>query len=158
MRTPAARCLRRAACFAYVRGARAQTYALLADPTIHFLSPAMMFLVVTVWSRKTTEETVTWFGVLNFGAKWLPWAMLLVSLMLNNNPSESDPAHSICAVSSLSFLHCVARHGVLSVGWFICLARRRSHQLDGRGDGIPLLGAVRHLATRNTDRAASGRG
>ena len=104
MRTPAARCLRRAACFAYVRGARAQTYALLADPTIHFLSPAMMFLVVTVWSRKTTEETVTWFGVLNFGAKWLPWAMLLVSLMLNNNPSESDPAHSICAVSVVAFL------------------------------------------------------
>lgn len=63
----------------------------------------MMFLVVTVWSRKTTEETVTWFGVLNFGAKWLPWAMLLVSLMLNNNPSESDPAHSICAVSVVAF-------------------------------------------------------
>lgn len=50
----------------------AQTYALLVDPTIHFLSPAMMFLVVTVWSRKTTLDTMVWFGVLNFSPKNLP--------------------------------------------------------------------------------------
>ncbi len=65
-----------------------QMFALLADPTIHFLSPAMMFLVVTVWARKSGVESVTWFGVVTFGSKWLPWAMLTVSLMLNNNPGE----------------------------------------------------------------------
>jgi hypothetical protein len=35
-----------------VRAWCCQAYALLVDETIHFLSPAMMFLVITVWCRK----------------------------------------------------------------------------------------------------------
>jgi hypothetical protein len=50
--------------------------------------------VVTVWARKSGVASVTWFGVLNFGSKWLPWAMLVVSLVLNNNPSERMPRRS----------------------------------------------------------------
>jgi|EP01047_Picozoa_sp_COSAG01_P040130 hypothetical protein len=63
-----------------------QTIALLFDPTIHFLSPAMMFLVVTVWCRMNSEETLTWFGVIHFSPKWLPWVLLVISFMLYNNP------------------------------------------------------------------------
>merc|ERR1711907_894165 len=62
------------------------TIALLFDPNIHFLSPAMMFLVVTVWSRKNSEETITWFGVIHFSPKWLPWVLLVISFMLYKNP------------------------------------------------------------------------
>jgi hypothetical protein len=48
----------------------------------------MLFLVVTVWARKSGTDSVTWFGVVTFDSKWLPWAMLTVSLVLNNNPGE----------------------------------------------------------------------
>ena len=62
------------------------TYALLMDPTIHFLSPAMLFLVLTVWCRKHQGEVLTWFAVIQFDCFYLPWVLLLVSFCLYNNP------------------------------------------------------------------------
>jgi Derlin-2/3 len=54
---------------------------------IHFLSPSIIFMFVTLWARIHRGTNASWlFGILNFDASWCPWFWAVVSLMLSNNP------------------------------------------------------------------------
>ena len=121
-----------------------EAYALLADELIHFLSPAMMFLVITVWSRKTTDLTVTWFGVLHFGVKW-------------QAPRRPRAPRALRAFVSAQQVWRGAQGAVGDAGALAVAQQQPDHQPDGRGDRLRVRGAGGHLAAGDAHRAASGR-
>ncbi|VDK47646.1 unnamed protein product [Cylicostephanus goldi] len=50
-----------------------------------FLGQAFTIMLVYVWSRRNPHIQMNFFGVLSFTAPYLPWVLLLFSLLLGNN-------------------------------------------------------------------------
>lgn len=50
-----------------------------------FLGQAFTIMLVYVWSRRNPYIRMNFFGVLSFNAPYLPWVLLLFSLLLGNN-------------------------------------------------------------------------
>lgn len=50
-----------------------------------FLGQAFTIMLVYVWSRRNPYVRMNFFGVLSFNAPYLPWVLLLFSLLLGNN-------------------------------------------------------------------------
>ncbi|XP_031202354.1 derlin-3 isoform X3 [Mastomys coucha] len=50
-----------------------------------FLGQALMAMLVYVWSRRSPHVRVNFFGLLNFKAPFLPWALMGFSLLLGNS-------------------------------------------------------------------------
>jgi len=50
-----------------------------------FLGQAFTIMLVYVWSRRTPETRMNFFGLLNFNAPYLPWVLLAFSVLLGNS-------------------------------------------------------------------------
>ncbi|KAF1760376.1 hypothetical protein GCK72_008625 [Caenorhabditis remanei] len=50
-----------------------------------FLGQAFTIMLVYIWSRRNPNIQMNFFGVLTFTAPYLPWVLLLFSLLLGNN-------------------------------------------------------------------------
>jgi Derlin-2/3 len=55
-------------------------------PTIKFLGPSLMFMMVYVWARRNEHQLLNFLGLFNFRAPYLPWIFLGFSCMLGTSP------------------------------------------------------------------------
>ncbi|XP_048199538.1 derlin-3 isoform X1 [Perognathus longimembris pacificus] len=53
--------------------------------SLFFLGQALMAMLVYVWSRRSPQVRVNFFGLLTFQAPFLPWALMGFSLLLGNS-------------------------------------------------------------------------
>ncbi|CAH6789830.1 derlin-3 isoform X1 [Phodopus roborovskii] len=53
--------------------------------SLFFLGQALMAMLVYVWSRRSPHVRVNFFGLLNFQAPFLPWALMGFSMLLGNS-------------------------------------------------------------------------
>lgn len=54
---------------------------------IHFLGSSLTFMMVYVWGRKNKNVRMSFLGLFNFTAPYLPWVLLGFSIMLGNSAS-----------------------------------------------------------------------
>lgn len=84
--------------------------------SLFFLGQALTAMLVYVWSRRSPQVRVNFFGLLTFQAPFLPWALMGFSMLLGNSilvdllgePScpASQPAHpKLAALPQPSHLH-----------------------------------------------------
>lgn len=53
--------------------------------SLFFLGQALVAMLVYVWSRRSPQVRVNFFGLLTFQAPFLPWALMGFSLLLGNS-------------------------------------------------------------------------
>mmetsp|Transcript_16004 Transcript_16004/g.34763 ORF Transcript_16004/g.34763 Transcript_16004/m.34763 type:complete len:229 (-) Transcript_16004:367-1053(-) len=53
---------------------------------IQFLGSSLTFMMVYVWGRRNQHVNMSFLGLFNFNAPWLPWVLLLFSVMLGSSP------------------------------------------------------------------------
>lgn len=53
---------------------------------ITFLGSSLTFMMVYVWGRRHQFVNLSFLGIFNFTAPYLPWVLLAFSLMLGNSP------------------------------------------------------------------------
>ena len=53
---------------------------------IQFLGSALAFMMVYVWGRRHQYVNLSFLGIFNFTAPYLPWVLLAFSLVLGNSP------------------------------------------------------------------------
>lgn len=51
-----------------------------------FLAPSLAFMVVYIWSKRNPEVTLSFLGLFNFNAPYLPWVILGFGLLLGQSP------------------------------------------------------------------------
>jgi Derlin-2/3 len=51
-----------------------------------FLAPSLAFMVVYVWGRRNPHVTLSFLGLFNFTAPYLPWVILGFGMVLGQNP------------------------------------------------------------------------
>jgi Derlin-2/3 len=51
-------------------------YLIPKAPSLLFLAPSLAFAIVYVWSRRNTNVTMSFLGLFNFTAPYLPWVIL----------------------------------------------------------------------------------
>lgn len=84
---------------------QAQLLGLLGS--LFFLGQALTAMLVYVWSRRSPQVRVNFFGLLTFQAPFLPWALMGFSMLLGNSIlvdllGESLPARPApCGLPSL---------------------------------------------------------
>jgi len=49
-----------------------------------FLSTPLTFMLVYIWSRRNPQVRMSFLGILNFNAPYLPWVLLGFTVLLNN--------------------------------------------------------------------------
>lgn len=52
---------------------------------LHFLGHALTFMMTYVWGRRNEDIKMTFLGVLQFNAPYLPWVMLTFSALLGHS-------------------------------------------------------------------------
>uniref|UniRef100_A0A7S1ESP2 Derlin n=1 Tax=Timspurckia oligopyrenoides TaxID=708627 RepID=A0A7S1ESP2_9RHOD len=55
-------------------------------PSIVFLGPSLTFMMVYVWGRRNERQVMNFLGLFNFRAPYLPWVLLLFSIVLGSSP------------------------------------------------------------------------
>ncbi|BBN15612.1 Derlin-2/3 [Marchantia polymorpha subsp. ruderalis] len=53
---------------------------------IYFLSNSLTFMMVYVWSKRNPNVQMSFLGLFSFTAPYLPWVLLLFSLMVASSP------------------------------------------------------------------------
>ena len=53
---------------------------------IQFLGSSLTFMMVYVWGRRHQYVNLSFLGIFNFTAPYLPWVLLPFSLMLGSSP------------------------------------------------------------------------
>jgi len=53
---------------------------------VMFLAPSLAFVVVYVWSRRNPHVTLSFLGLFNFNAPYLPWVITGFGMLLNHSP------------------------------------------------------------------------
>lgn len=53
---------------------------------IQFLGSSLTFMMVYVWGRRHQYVNLSFLGIFNFTAPYLPWVLLAFSLVLGNSP------------------------------------------------------------------------
>jgi Derlin-2/3 len=53
---------------------------------IQFLGSALAFMMVYIWGRRHQYVNLSFLGIFNFTAPYLPWVLLAFSLVLGNSP------------------------------------------------------------------------
>lgn len=53
---------------------------------IQFLGSSLAFMMVYVWARRHPHIPLSFLGVFNFSAAYLPWVLLAFSVMLGSSP------------------------------------------------------------------------
>jgi len=52
--------------------------------SVHFLGSSLTFMMVYVWGRRNEDVRMSFLGVFSFTAPYLPWVMLMFSVLLGN--------------------------------------------------------------------------
>lgn len=76
--------------------------------SLFFLGQALMAMLVYVWSRRSPQVRVNFFGLLNFQAPFLPWALMGFSMLLGNSVLTDllgEPAHPSHSLKSAAPIH-----------------------------------------------------
>jgi len=55
-------------------------------PKIMFLAPSLAFMVVYIWGRRNPHVTLSFLGLFNFTAPYLPWVILGFGMLLGQSP------------------------------------------------------------------------
>jgi len=55
-------------------------------PKVMFLAPSLAFMVVYVWSRRNPHMNLSFLGLFEFTAPFLPWVILAFGVMLGQSP------------------------------------------------------------------------
>jgi len=55
-------------------------------PKVLFLAPSLAFMVVYVWSRRNKNVRMSFLGLFNFTAPYLPWVILGFGILLGQSP------------------------------------------------------------------------
>eukprot|EP00217_Crustomastix_stigmatica_P014534 CAMPEP_0183801916 /NCGR_PEP_ID=MMETSP0803_2-20130417/29073_1 /TAXON_ID=195967 /ORGANISM="Crustomastix stigmata, Strain CCMP3273" /LENGTH=212 /DNA_ID=CAMNT_0026046647 /DNA_START=129 /DNA_END=763 /DNA_ORIENTATION=- len=53
---------------------------------VQFLGSSLTFMMVYVWARRNEHTNMSFLGLFNFTAPYLPWVLLLFSMMLGSSP------------------------------------------------------------------------
>ena len=53
---------------------------------VQFLGSSLTFMMVYVWSRRNPSVPLSFLGIFTFGAAYLPWVLLGLSVLLGNGP------------------------------------------------------------------------
>jgi Derlin-2/3 len=53
---------------------------------IQFLGSSLTFMLVYVWGRRHPHLNLSFLGIFNFSAPYLPWVLLAFSVMLGSSP------------------------------------------------------------------------
>ena len=53
---------------------------------LRFLGTSLTFMMVYVWGRRNAHVTLSFLGVFNFTAPYLPWVLLGFSVVLRSSP------------------------------------------------------------------------
>jgi len=53
---------------------------------VQFLGSSLTFMMVYVWGRRNQHVNMSFLGLFNFNAPWLPWVLLLFAVMLGSSP------------------------------------------------------------------------
>lgn len=53
---------------------------------IEFLGSSLTFMMVYVWGRRHQYVNLSFLGIFNFTAPYLPWVLLAFSVMLGSSP------------------------------------------------------------------------
>ena len=53
---------------------------------LQFLGPSLTFMLVYVWARRHQAVTMSFMGMFNFTAPYLPWVLLAFSVVLGSSP------------------------------------------------------------------------
>lgn len=53
---------------------------------VQFLGASLTYMMVYVWSRRNPHVQLSFLGLFNFTAPYLPWVLLGFSFMLGSNP------------------------------------------------------------------------
>jgi Derlin-2/3 len=54
---------------------------------IQFLGSSLTFMMVYVWGRRHPHLNLSFLGIFNFSAPYLPWVLLAFSVMLGSSPA-----------------------------------------------------------------------
>lgn len=87
----------------------AQLLGLLGS--LFFLGQALTVMLVYVWSRRSPQVRVNFFGLLTFQAPFLPWALMGFSMLLGNSILVDLLGEPVCP-SSLSKLAALPEHSL----------------------------------------------
>ena len=49
-------------------------------------SGVLVFMIVYVWSRHNPDQTVSLMGMVQLKAFWLPWALMLLTMIMGGSP------------------------------------------------------------------------
>lgn len=55
---------------------------------VTFLAESLTFMMVYVWGRRNSRQAVNFLGILNFSAPYLPWVLLLLSLVFSSSANS----------------------------------------------------------------------
>jgi len=61
-------------------------YVMPWSPKVMFLAPSLAFMVVYVWSRRNPYVSLSFLGLFNFTAPFLPWVILGFGVLLGQSP------------------------------------------------------------------------
>lgn len=53
---------------------------------LRFLGLSLTFMMVYVWGRRNAHVTLSFLGLFNFTAPYLPWVLLAFSVVLRSSP------------------------------------------------------------------------
>lgn len=95
----------------------AQLLGLLGS--LFFLGQALTVMLVYVWSRRSPQVRVNFFGLLTFQAPFLPWALMGFSMLLGNSILVDLLGEPACP-SSPSKLAALPEPSLPSPGPLIC--------------------------------------
>jgi len=54
---------------------------------VHFLGSSLTFMMVYVWGRRNRYVNMSFLGLFNFTAPYLPWVLLVFSMLLGSSPT-----------------------------------------------------------------------
>ena len=53
---------------------------------VQFLGTSLNFMLVYIWSRRNPHVPLSFLGVFNFSAAYLPWVLMLFSVLIGSSP------------------------------------------------------------------------
>ncbi len=58
----------------------------LVPPPLMFLGPSLAFVVLYIWARRNPHTRMSFFGLFDFDAPYLPWVLMGFGLLIGNSP------------------------------------------------------------------------
>ena len=121
---------------------------------IQFLGSSLAFMLVYVWGRRNAGVNMSFLGLFNFSAPYLPWVLLAFSYVLGSSPLVDilgiGAGHTYYYLTDV-YPHLSGRHLLATPRLLRWLLREHLHaptpaQAQGEGQAGGRLGGEGHLA------------